>query len=599
MVVTMHTVAKRVVRPGPSPYATAQIRELFLSRETDDLSGLRPVVARSWWRSRAAGVDGAGDRGFLDDGHVDERTLQVAERYLRELDAVAEDLGGYISLTSPNGSLVKPAFLRDVEEFPSGYSLLESSCGSSGEGVALEEGRAVWLAPEEHFRDDMRRNWCFASLVRDPFHERVRAVVGLTLPDARVRGLDPASTLLMLEGATARIEREIEHEMSSRERALLKEYITVSRHRSKSAVVATNGKHSIMNAVATSLLEGADLSIVDGYAKSVMATGSPLSVETMLHGSGPSAVEVTPVDLGGAGLGAIAVVRARATARTPRAETTPSHPEAISPSTDPFSERMDGTSVAFQRMISLARSAAQGDRSVLVVGEPGLGKQRLANAIATNRPDVVSLDGRDPQISSRMVDARKSLRGLGTPTFVIAHADELSPVDSTDIAVQLRGGVCTAILTAQSVTDGVRAIGDACGALEIRVESLRRRREDIPLLAAAIASEVSGRRLSRKLTTTLTRAEWPGNVAQLRQIVSDSANRAGGIEIEEHDLPSNFHSLLSGGRLSRLEDAELAEIRSALREAAGNRRVAAEALEIGRSTLYRRMDYFTSRGFDL
>ena len=65
------------------------------------------------------------------------------------------------------------------------------------------------------------------------------------------------------------------------------------------------------------------------------------------------------------------------------------------------------------------------------------------------------------------------------------------------------------------------------------------------------------------------------------------------------DLPQGFHRVLTKGRISRLEDAELSELRSALQEAGGNRSLAAEALQIGRSTLYRRMDYFRSRGFDL
>ncbi|MFP3354365.1 hypothetical protein R0K04_23735, partial [Pseudoalteromonas sp. SIMBA_153] len=91
---------------------------------------------------------------------------------------------GYVSLTAPNGVLVRPDFLRSEEEFPEGYSLLEESCGSNGEGLALEEGRSVWLAPEEHFREDMRGNWCFATLIRDPFHNRVRGVIGLTFPSA-------------------------------------------------------------------------------------------------------------------------------------------------------------------------------------------------------------------------------------------------------------------------------------------------------------------------------------------------------------------------------------------------------------------------------
>jgi sigma-54 dependent transcriptional regulator, acetoin dehydrogenase operon transcriptional activator AcoR len=90
-----------------------------------------------------------------------------------------------VNLGAPSG-VIAPGFLRDFEGFPAGYSLLEENCGSNGEGLALEEGRSGWLAPEEHFREDMRGNWCFASLIKDPIHSRVRAVVGLTFPATRV-----------------------------------------------------------------------------------------------------------------------------------------------------------------------------------------------------------------------------------------------------------------------------------------------------------------------------------------------------------------------------------------------------------------------------
>ena len=107
------------------------------------------------------------------------------------------------------------------------------------------------------------------------------------------------------------------------------------------------------------------------------------------------------------------------------------------------------------------------------------------------------------------------------------------------------------------------------------------------------------RRLSRRLITTLTHADWPRNIDQLRAVVSNAVERADGAEVTVDDLPQGFNRVLTKGRLSRLEDAELSELRTALQEAEGNRSLAAETLQIGRSTLYRRMDYFRSRGFDL
>lgn len=596
----MVSVASRPLNVSLTSRKMAEIRELFLSHATDDLSGLRPIVARSWWRSRAAGVDSQIDRGYIDEGRVDERTMLIAEPHLRKLDEVAEDVGGHVSLSSPNGALVNPAFLREDVEFPRGYSLLETSCGSNGEGVALEEGRAVWLSPEEHFREDMRRNWCFASLVRDPFQHRVRAVVGLTLPAARVRELDPSSTLLMLEGVTSQIEREIAKRISSRERTLLHEYLTISRRRGKAAVVVTDGKHSFMNSAATASLDGADLSVLAGYAKSVMSSGHGTSVEVMLTGSGPATIDVLPVDLPGSGFGAAAVVRPTSACRGLMLEKEMDSGHKAASSADQLFECLDGQSISLQRTLDSARSTVEQCRSVAIIGEPGSGKTRLAEAIAAAHGGVIRIDAREADAGRRTHEARELANSESEPVLLIAHADELSAMESRDVATQVRGGMrLPVIFTAASVTHECRAIADATGALEISLAPLRRRREDIPLLAHAIASEIGDRRLSRKFLETLTNSDWPGNVTQLRQVVSDAVGRSRGIEVTDEDLPERFHRMLTKGRLSRLEDAELAELRSGLRDAKGNRRLAAEILEIGRSTLYRRMNYFRSRGFDL
>ncbi|MEV7607298.1 helix-turn-helix domain-containing protein [Paenarthrobacter sp. NPDC089322] len=589
--------------PHESLRQTDRVRELFLMQPHADLTGIRPIVARSWYRSRAAGVDAVADRGFFDEGRVDEYTIHAAGPHLQKLDEVAADLGGYVSLTAPNGVLVKANFLRD-DGFPAGYSLLEESCGSNGEGLALEEGRGVWLAPEEHFREDMRGNWCFASLVRDPFHNRVRAVIGLTLPANRVSTLEPSSTLLMLEGVASRIERDIEVRTSSRERALLSEYLRVSRRRGNRAVIAFDGKNSLLNASATASLEDSDFSIISGYAKAVMSSGREMNCEVSLQGPGVSTLEVSPVTLSAANVGAVVVVRPHQPAkeRTSEVRTLPLKPELSLPDTaDRLMKHLDGTSTEFKRTLNLARKAVDQDRSVVVLGELGSGKRRLAGAIAALRGSEMVVDARSGALRSPQL--RDIIHRVSTDlpsTLIVEHADELSQNEAAELTSNLRGNSSTKVVfTITRPTDATLLLSEAFDVLEISVAPLRNRREDIPQLANAIAEELGDRRLSRRLITTLTHADWPRNIDQLRAVVSNAVERADGAEVTMDDLPQGFHRVLTKGRLSRLEDAELSELRTALQEANGNRSLAAETLQIGRSTLYRRMDYFRSRGFDL
>ncbi|MGO4588906.1 sigma-54-dependent Fis family transcriptional regulator [Paenarthrobacter sp. 2TAF44] len=589
--------------PNETPRETNRVRELFLMQPQTDLSGIRPMVARSWYRSRAAGVDAFADRGFYDEGRVDEYTIAAAGPHLQKLDEVAADLGGYVNITAPNGVLVKASFLRD-DGFPAGYSLLEESCGSNGEGLALEEGRGIWLAPEEHFREDMRGNWCFASLVRDPFHNRVRAVIGLTLPANRVSTLEPSSTLLMLEGVASRIERDIEVRTSSKERALLSEYLRISRRRGNRAVIAVDGKNALQNASATATLVDSDFSIISGYAKAVMASGRDMNCEVMLQGPGRSTLEISPVTLSAANVGAIVVVRPhapakeRANAAAGAAITLESAPQGTA---DRLLKHVDGTSTEFKRTLNLARKAVDQDRSVVLIGELGSGKLRLADAIGSLRGGRAIVDARNGDL--RNPNFRDVLHRVATElpaTLIVEHADELSQNEAVEIARNLRGHSTTKLIfTITRPTDATLLLSEAFDVLEISVAPLRNRREDIPQLANAIAGEMGERRLSRRLLTTLTQADWPRNIDQLRAVVSNAVERAGGAEVTVDDLPQGFHRVLTKGRLSRLEDAELSELRTALQEAKGNRSLAAETLQIGRSTLYRRMDYFRSRGFDL
>jgi transcriptional regulator of acetoin/glycerol metabolism len=589
--------------PHNSLRETNRLRELFLMQPHTDLRGIRPIVARSWYRSRAAGVDAVADRGFFDEGRVDEYTIQAAGPHLQKLDEVAADLGGYVNLTAPNGVLVKADFLRD-DGFPAGYSLLEESCGSNGEGLALEEGRGVWLAPEEHFREDMRGNWCFASLVRDPFHNRVRAVVGLTLPANRVSTLEPSSTLLMLEGVASRIERDIEVRTSSRERALLNEYLKISRRRGNRAVIALDGKNSLQNATATASLQDSDFSIISGYATAVMSSGRGLNCEVMLQGLGLSTLEVSPVTLSAANVGAIVVVRPHAP-NNERAVTAaailPQRESSPQGTAERLMKHLDGTSTEFKRTLNLARKAVDEGRSVMMIGELGSGKHRLATAIASLRGGHMAVDARSGALKNPQF--RDVLHRVATElpaTLIIEHADELSQNEASEIARNLRGNSATKLIfTIARPTDATLLLSESFDALEVPVAPLRNRREDIPQLATAIAEELGERRLSRRLVSTLIQADWPRNIDQLRSVVSNAVERSEGAEVTVDDLSQGFHRVLTKGRLSRLEDAELSELRTALQEAKGNRSLAAETLQIGRSTLYRRMDYFRSRGIDL
>lgn len=92
---------------------------------------------------------------------------------------------------------------------------------------------------------------------------------------------------------------------------------------------------------------------------------------------------------------------------------------------------------------------------------------------------------------------------------------------------------------------------------------------------------------------TLTTYHWPGNVRELRSVLMEAMFLAEGENIDNIHLNLELESVEkkheSGRKILTLKEAETEAIKAALREAEGNISKAAQILEIGRNTLYRKL----------
>jgi DNA-binding NtrC family response regulator len=202
-----------------------------------------------------------------------------------------------------------------------------------------------------------------------------------------------------------------------------------------------------------------------------------------------------------------------------------------------------------------------------------------------------------------VVDAWRFAIASGSPVVAL-HVDQLED--------EVRGLVRNIVRSANQPTrlfltahhlplDLVSGLALA-GPREIKMPPLRSRRDDIPALVAhflASDAALTGLKVSGKLLGALARADWPGNVADLRDVILSASEPAQAGILCISDLGEMQRGALARGRLTRLEAGELEQIRHALAEARGNRVRAAQILEIGRSTLYRKIDSYSRRGFDL
>ncbi len=132
----------------------------------------------------------------------------------------------------------------------------------------------------------------------------------------------------------------------------------------------------------------------------------------------------------------------------------------------------------------------------------------------------------------------------------------------------------------------------------ISVPPLRESQEDI-LPLADFFRELSNRNLGKDVTDfdssarkVLLTYPWPGNVRELKQVVQAAVLHtengmitAKGLELEEQ-LPSTACYTLKD------EELEKERIMQALEQAKGSRTIAAHLLNIGRTTLYRKMEEY-------
>ena len=137
--------------------------------------------------------------------------------------------------------------------------------------------------------------------------------------------------------------------------------------------------------------------------------------------------------------------------------------------------------------------------------------------------------------------------------------------------------------------------------VSLQIPPLSERRDDIPLLSYHFLEKLSTimnkkiREISPDVMSILTSYDFPGNVRELENIIERGLALANGDMIEVAHLPEDLRNLSirtfrkSGGKISSLEDQEVAYINWVLKEVGGNKTLAAQHLGIDRVSLWRKL----------
>jgi DNA-binding NtrC family response regulator len=293
---------------------------------------------------------------------------------------------------------------------------------------------------------------------------------------------------------------------------------------------------------------------------------------------------------------------------------------------------------AMRRVIDLARRVAKVDSTVLITGESGVGKERIARLIhddseRTNGPFVAINCGAVPEglLESELFGHAKGaftgatnerpglFEAASGGTLLLDEIGEVAGPMQVKLLRTLQEREVRRVGENKNRRVDVRVLAATnrdlaaeihaarfrqdlyyrLRVVELRVPPLRERRDDVLALARTFLTRAA-QRMQRKVTgltpaaaNQLLRYGWPGNVRELENAMERAVALAKKSRIDVEDLPEEvglaLPSPLSPGDIRPLEDVEREYILGVVRANRGNRSAAAEQLEIGIATLYRKL----------
>ncbi len=512
----------------------------------------------------------------------------------------------------------------------------EGHIGTNAIGTALANQQPVTIHGFEHFCCEVQRWTCAAAPVFSPLSRRILGVVDLS---------GPASTfspqgLAYVVSVARQIEGELRQRTEADHRRIIECFFDERRRwqNRDAIVVSRTGMVVYGSPVAKRQLERVAGNLF--YEDSIPLLRDTPSEESLekLTARLPTA-EICPLFDGDEFLGVI--IAPRPTRSESRARSSAALQELPAEGAGITLGELVGDSPAMQAAREQAARLAATQAPILIEGETGVGKELFARGIhaasAQAGPFVPVNCGALPRdlIGGEMFGyvggAFTGASQEGRPgKLEAAHGgtlclDEVSemPLDLQPTLLRiLEDGVVYRIgsheprhvdarllaMTNRNLPDEIAAgrfrqdLYYRIAAMRLRIPPLREREDDIALLAEhflhrqARRQDRPARRLDEEAVRALLRYPWPGNVRQLRNVITTTDALVDAPVISLHDLPEEILEPLtaSSGAVQEATESDLASlqrqaIEQVLRQCGGNISQAARRLGIARSTLYCRI----------
>jgi len=300
-----------------------------------------------------------------------------------------------------------------------------------------------------------------------------------------------------------------------------------------------------------------------------------------------------------------------------------------------------GESNMILEAVSLARKVAGTEATVLLMGETGTGKEVFAQAIhhgskRINKPFVAlncstlnkelleselfgykegSFTGATKEKKGLIEEANtgtlfldeigemhidlqaKLLRVLETKEFI-----KVGDTKSTYADVRIIAATNKLLLNEVNAGKFREDLYYRLNAFTILLPPLRERKSDIPLLATyflkiyAEKTNPQVKSISKDFLESLKKHDWKGNIRELKNIIERSLIVSNGTELTVADLPMEFSAndskstTLSAFDLASVEKLHIQRV---LNHTKNNKSETARLLNIGLSTLYRKMEEYS------
>lgn len=571
-----------------------QARDKFLSSGSVDDRMISGTIRDSWQRSRELRIHpDRVDLPFVREPDLDSPLVTAASPVIRRLgdDLAAQTVS--VILTSADGLVLdrvaadrRIRIALDAVRLACGYSYAEKFVGTNGIGTAVETGRPTFIFGGEHYLGTLGRLACAGVPIRDPLSGRVAGILDLT---CWARQSDPLLVALA-KTAGAQIEDRLRAQATESEAALLETYLRQCR-RYPNGVLAVGNDLVLMNRYLRKSLDALDQHAILEHAADLQ---NSLSTATGV---------VLP-----SGHFAKITVAERIRARSGRNDIV-AHVAVIDSTVNtmhvvprpPTVPGLAGNSSSWRRSCQQVERCCTDRDWVVLDGEPGSGRAKLAEMVAHHvRPDktvrVLRIGrqvGADEILAALEAEVAKDEFDIVLTDIDALPDDVIEPLSAVLQSCVGRGWIAATMCSAKQSPD-VEAQLLPLFMHTVPVPALRHRIEDLDDLVPHLLRDLTKGtdvKLSPSAHRQLKRLPWPGNVAQLRQVLVDTLTRQRSGLIMPDKLPPECHSL-TRRTLTPIEALERDAIVRSLHDRNGDKQAAAADLGISRATMYRKISQF-------